>query len=302
MENFIGSRAMPEMVYHRPENMDQLMALFETITGEYKVVAGCTDFIPAIRGGRWRFDHGLTLIDINKVDGLNHITLEQGHDTDMVHIGAATPLSDIMASDVVQTHLPGLANAINEIASPQIRNLGTMAGNICMSSPAGDTIPPLLVLDATVTIKEKNGEREVPLDSFFTGPGKNILASHQVLTQINFPLPEKDESLHFKKMGTRDAMIISIASVASWVKMKGDVCTKARIALGSVAPTPVRTPDAEAFLSGKTLTRDVIDECAKKVAKEISPITDLRASADYRKDLAQTLSRRTLTACVQDLL
>ena len=297
MKNFVGSRALPDLVYHCPENMEALMALFDTIQGDYKIVAGCTDFIPAVRGGRWSFNDGISLIDIKKIDALNFIKETDG----VVSIGAVTPLSAIMSSDLVQQHAPGLCRAIGTMASPQVRNVGTMGGNIAMSSPAGDTVPSLLALGASVIIKGKDQEKKVSLDQFFTGPGKNIMAPDEVLTTIEFPALKSDESVQFLKIGTRDAVVISIVSVAAWIKVENNVCTKARIALGSVAPTPVRVPNAEAFLAGKTVTEDLMVQCAQMVAREITPITDLRASADYRRDLAETLSRRTLMACLADL-
>jgi len=297
MKNFVGSRALPDLEYHCPKNMEALMALFDTIQGEYKIVAGCTDFIPAVRGGRWSFNDGLSLIDIKKIDALNFIKKADG----VVSIGAVTPLSVIMSSDIVQKHAPGLCRAMGTMASPQVRNVGTMGGNIAMSSPAGDTVPSLLALDASVIIKGKDGEKKVALDQFFTGPGRNIMAPDQVLTTIEFPALKSDESVHFQKIGTRDAVVISIVSAASWLKVENGVCKTARIALGSVAPTPIRVPKAEAFLAGKIATEDLMAQCAQMVAREIIPITDLRASADYRRDLAETLSRRTLMACMADL-
>jgi CO/xanthine dehydrogenase FAD-binding subunit len=297
MKNFVGSRALPDLVYHCPENMEALMALFGTIQGDYKIVAGCTDFIPAVRGGRWSFSDGMSLIDIKKIDALNFIKEADG----IVSIGAVTPLSVIMASDIVQKHAPGLCHAMGTMASPQVRNVGTMGGNIAMSSPAGDTVPSLLALGASVIFEGKDGKKKVPLNQFFTGPGKNVMAPDEVLTTIEFPALKPDESVHFQKIGTRDAVIISIVSAASWLKVENGVCKAARIALGSVAPTPIRVPGAEAFLAGKPVTEDVLAQCAEMVGREITPITDLRASADYRRDLAETLSRRTLMACMADL-
>ncbi len=298
MKNFIGSRALPDLVYHCPENMDALMALLDSMEGNFKIVAGCTDFFPAVRGGRWAFEDGLDLIDIKKIPELNYITL----DGDRVRIGAVTPLSKVMAASVVKNGAPNLGYTISTMASPQVRNVGTVGGNICMSSPAADTAPSLLVLNAQAIIKGNGTEEEVPLEFFFTGPGRNIMAPNQVLTEIHFPALKSDEAQHFQKIGTRDAVVISIVSAASWLKIKNGVCQAVRIALGSVAPTPLRVPKAEVWLTGKAITAENIDSCAEMVSQEISPITDLRGSAEYRRDLAYTLSKRTLTSCMNDLL
>ena len=298
MKNFVGSRALPDLTYHCPKDMAALMALLRSLDPPYKIVAGCTDFIPAVRGGRWTFDDGLSLVDIRKIDELKKITEKDGQ----ISIGAAVPLAHIMESEKLQAHAPGLCRAIATMASPQVRNVGTMGGNIAMSSPAGDTVPALLTLGAVVILQGSDGEEKtVPLERFFTGPGRNIMAPDQVLTRIEFPVLEADESLHFRKIGTRDAVIISIVSAAAWLKVTDGVCTAVRMALGSVAPTPVRVPHAETFLTGKPATPEHMAACAKRVAREISPITDLRASADYRRDLAETLSRRALMACLDDL-
>lgn len=302
MKNFLGSRAMPDLVYHCPESMEQLMALLERLEGNFKIVAGCTDFIPAVRGGRWAVKDGLELIDIKKVPELKYITRDGDGDGGRIRIGAATPLSMVMADPIIKANVPNLAHTVSTMASLQVRNVGTIGGNICMSSPAADMAPSLLVLDSRVIVKGNGTEDELPLDGFFTGPGRNRMAPDQVLSEINFPALKDDESHHFQKVGTRDAVVISIVSAASWLKVGNGVCQGVRIALGSVAPTPVRVPEAEACLMGKALTTEAIETCAKKVSQEISPITDLRGSADYRRDLAYTLSKRTLTACMNDLV
>lgn len=290
---------MPDLVYHCPKSVEQLMALLERLEDNFKIIAGCTDFIPSVRGGRWVFKDGLELVDIMKVPELKYITRDE--DGGRIRIGAATPLSRIMADPIIQANVPHLAYTASTMASHQVRNVGTIGGNICMSSPAADMVPSLLVLDSRVIIKGNGTEDELPLDGFFMGPGKNSMAPDQVLTEINFPALEADEAFHFQKIGTRDAMVISIVSAASWLKISNGVCQGARIALGAVAPTPVRVPEAEACLVGKTLTVEAIETCAEKVSQEIAPITDLRGSADYRRDLAYTLSKRTLTACMDDL-
>lgn len=297
MKNFIGSRALPDLCYHCPESMDALMDLLENMEGEYKIVAGCTDFIPAVRGGRWTFEEGLSLIDIKKIPELTYVKM----DGERVRIGAATPISQVMNHEIIKEQAPNFDHTLSTMASPQIRNVGTIGGNICMASPAGDSIPSLLVMGADVMIEGNNEKKEVALDQFFIGPGKSVLTPNEVLTGIHFPGLKTDESHHFLKIGTRDAVVISIVSAASWLKAEKKECRSVRIALGSVAPTPIRAYKSEAWLTGKALTPENIDTCARMVSDEISPITDLRGSAEYRKDLAYTLSKRTLTACVNDL-
>jgi CO/xanthine dehydrogenase FAD-binding subunit len=295
--SFIGSRAMPELVYHAPETLQDLMGLIETHGPSVKIVAGCTDVIPSIRTGRWRFDPGLHLVDIKKIKPLTQIEAQE----DMLKIGAGVTLTGILNSPDVKAFCPVLAGAVEQMASVQVRNTATMGGNLCMASPAADTAPPLLVSDATVTLLDARGETAVPVADFFTGPGRSVLTPGQVMTHICIPKLKDQQAAAFLKIGTRTAVIISVVSAAVRIGMAGGVCGSARIALGSVAPTPVRVTAAEEFLSGKPLDDQVLETCAEMAASAVSPITDLRASAGYRKDVAKTLVKRCLMACRKDL-
>ena len=297
MKNFIGSRAMPDLVYHSPNEMSDLLALVDTHGTSARVVAGCTDFIPSIRTGRWCFEQELNLIDISKMPVLNQIEKTD----DVLKIGAGVSLTRILESPEVKAGCPVLAQAVEQMASLQVRNTATMGGNICMASPAADTVPPLLVSDAWVMIHDADGEHKVQLSDFFTGPGRSVLKKGQVLTHICIPVKTANEVAWFQKIGTRTAVIISVVSAAVRVSVTKGMCQTARIALGSVAPTPVRVAEAEQFLEGKPLDGQVIAECARIAAQAISPISDLRSSKEYRKDVAQTLVKRSITACREAL-
>lgn len=297
MKNFIGSRAMPDLVYHSPKEISDLLTLVDTHGTSARVVAGCTDFIPSIRTGRWCFDQELNLIDISKMPVLNQIEKTD----DVLKIGASVSLTRILESPEVKVHCPVLAQAVEQMASLQVRNTATMGGNICMASPAADTVPPLLVSDAWVIIQDAQGEHKVLLTDFFTGPGRSVLTSGQVLTHICIPVKKANEAAWFQKIGTRTAVIISVVSAAVRITISNGVCDTARIALGSVAPTPVRVAAAEQFLEGKPLDDQVIAECARMAARAISPISDLRSSKEYRKDVARTLVKRSILACREAL-
>ncbi|MEX1299564.1 MAG: xanthine dehydrogenase family protein subunit M [Desulfotignum sp.] len=297
IKNFIGSRAMPDLVYHSPKEMNELLALVETHGATARVVAGCTDFIPSIRTGRWCFDQELNLIDISKMPILNQIENKE----DVLKIGASVSLTRILESPEVKNGCPVLAQAVEQMASLQVRNTATMGGNICMASPAADTVPPLLVSDAWVMIRDAGGEHKVLLSDFFTGPGRSVLKQGQVLTHICIPVAKNNQAAWFQKIGTRTAVIISIVSAAVRVTISGGVCETARIALGSVAPTPVRVTAAEQFLAGKPLDDQVVAECARMAAHAASPISDLRSSKEYRKDMAHTLVKRSISACREAL-
>jgi carbon-monoxide dehydrogenase medium subunit len=297
MQNFIGSRALPELNYHRPRDIDSLLGLIGSLDTPFKVVAGCTDFIPAVRHGNWTFEDGLNVIDIRGVAGLNGIR----EDGDQIVIGASTRLSEIVDSPVLREKAPVLVEAVSFMASPQVRNTATIGGNLCMASPAADTAPPLLVLNAQVTIRGVKDEETVPLNRFFLGPGTTRLHPREVLTEIRFPAMQANEAAKCTRLGLRTAFVCSIISVAVWLKVEEKKISKARVAMGAVAPTPVRLGDVEALMTGKAVTADVADEAGRLAAAQITPISDLRASAEYRKAMAHTLTRRLVQECLTNL-
>lgn len=297
MKNFIGSRALPEMVVHRPPDLAELLNLLATVDGEVKIVGGCTDFIPAIRSGSWAFAGGLHVIDIKGVGEMAGIRIEE----DRLVIGAGTRLADVAQSEVVRKNAPVLSEAVAQMASPQVRNLATIGGNLSMASPAADTAPPLLCLDAEATVRGPKSVETVPLTRFFLGPGTTRMKPKEVLTEIRFPVMKNDEAAQRIRLGLRTAFVCSIISVAVRVRWDGKAVTEARIAMGAVAPTPIRTAGAESFLVGTDGSPAALAEAAAKAAAEVSPISDLRASAEYRKAMAETLTRRMLTQCLENL-
>lgn len=294
MKNFIGSRNLPKLNYHHPGNVQQALDMLYELGEKGRVIAGCTDFIPAVRRGAWSFDDGLDVIDIGRLAELKNISLEDG----VVKIGTAATLTEIARSTVIQAQAPGLADAIIEMASAQVRNTGTIGGNICTASPAGDTIPPLLALNAKVKVAGIGQEKIVPLAEFFKGPGQTILGPKEMLTEIQFPALKPNEKFYRVKLGRRKSFTCSVISMAIWAKSAGGIIEDVRIALGAVAPTPIRARRAEEYLIGKKVSDQVIEEGARIASGEVSPISDVRASADYRKDMACTLTRRGLTQCL----
>ncbi len=295
MRNFVGSKALPNYVYHHATNMEEALWLLKELKGECKIIAGCTDFIPAIRRGAWSFGDGLNVIDILGIKELSSIA----KDGDLIKLGAAIRLSQVAGSPTIREHASVLADAVSEIGSLQIRNSGTIGGNLCTASPAADTAPPLLVLDANVKVRGIGKEEIVPLTKFFVGPGETILGSKEMLTEIQFPSVKPDERYCWIKMGRRNVFTLSVISLATRVKVKDGVFDTVRIALGAVAPTPMRATEAERYLIGKQKSAHVIDEGCKIVAREVKPISDVRASAEYRKDMAYVLTKRALMACLK---
>jgi carbon-monoxide dehydrogenase medium subunit len=184
------------------------------------------------------------------------------------------------------------------MASPQVRNQGTLGGNLANASPAADTAPPLLTLDARLVLKSLERDRAVPLNQFFSAPGMTILTPDEILAGIQIPIPQNGGKACFLKLGRRNAFTLSVVSAAAWVKVEKKTIGDIRIALGAVAPTPLRALKAEGYLKGKKVSQETIHEGAKLVMDEIQPISDVRASAAYRKDMSYVLTRRAMLSCV----
>lgn len=294
MQQFVGTHALPQCRYERPGDLQQVLELIGAEGDNCKVIAGCTDFIPAVRKGVWHFDSGVRLVDVRAVDGLRAVEFRDGE----LVIGAAVRLSELASLEAVRTHARILAEAAQEMGSLQIRNSGTIGGNLCTASPAGDTSPPLLALGARVRIQGRDTDRMLPLEEFFTGPGKTVLEPGQLLTEIHIPREAMESGVSDRcKLGVRKAFTISVIAEAMWLVLREGTVEQARIGLGAVAPTPMRAKKAEDFLVGRPLTETTARECADIVSGEVAPISDLRASESYRREMASVLTRRLLLGC-----
>lgn len=266
---------------------DALQALAEH--GERaRIVAGATDLMLELqRKVRPNVD---VLIDVTRIPGLNEIVLKDG----WVHIGPTVLHSQAEVSPLLRQYGFPLAQASFGVGSPQIRNRGTIAGNLVTASPANDTIVPLMALGAQVTLRSVRGERTVPLSEFYTGVRRTVMAPDEMLTDIAFPAMQPNQRGVFLKMGLRKAQVISVVSAAAVLALEGEVVQEAKITLGAVAPTIIRAPEAEAFLRGKRLDEATVAEAARLAAEAARPIDDLRASAAYRRRMVAVLVKRAL--------
>jgi CO/xanthine dehydrogenase FAD-binding subunit len=212
-----------------------------------------------------------------------------------IQIGGLTNYMKLINSPLLQAEAPLLVQAAELVGAVQTRYRGTLGGNIANASPAGDTLPPLLALNATVTLISATGERTLPLADLLQGPGKTALASNEVIHHISFDrLPANAKSI-FLKLGNRQGMAIAVVSVALLLQVdRNNRVEEARIALGAVAPTPIRCPQAEAVLKGQPLTDILIEAAAESVHHGCAPIDDVRASAGYRRQMVKVLVRRGL--------
>ncbi len=276
--------------YHAPRSLKEALSLLENHRGEAKVLAGGTDLVVQMKDGRAR---PAVIVDAKKIPELNRLEWNDGKS---LYIGAAVPLSKIVTFPPVMEKFGILYQACSSIGSVQLRNRGTIGGNICNAAPSADSAPPLLCLGAKAMVARLGGNRIVPLDSFLRGPGQTSLDHNELLLGLEVPAPPALSSGCYLRHIPRQDMDIAVVGVASFLVFDAQKnrCREARIALGAVAPTPIRVPQAEAILVGKTLTEKAIEEAAEQAAEAARPISDVRGSAEYRKEIVKVLTRRTL--------
>lgn len=269
-----------------PSCMEELFTLLEQHP-QAMPMAGGTDLLVRLRGTVVPDER--PLLALANVQGLCGIHAEGT----TIAIGAATPFSRIIADPLIAEHAPLLAQAARTIGGPAVRNMATIGGNICTASPAGDSLPPLYLLEAELELAAQGGSRRLPIQNFITGPGKTALLPGEILTRIRIPLGAGFTLSHFEKTGRRKSMAIAIASMAALLRTSGTgTVQEIRLAWGSVAPMVVRVPEAEQLLAGAPLTLEALHRAAAIISASVSPIDDIRASAGYRRAIAGNLLLR----------
>jgi CO/xanthine dehydrogenase FAD-binding subunit len=277
--------------YAVPASLDEAAAILHA--GNVTVLAGGTDLMPQTRAGRLPLQP--VLMNVRRVPELRGIA-DQGT---VVRIGALVTITELLESALVRERLNLLWQACDHFASDQIRNAATIGGNVCNASPAGDTLVPLLALDASAVLaSQPNGAlrlRRVPLTGFFRGPGRSCKAPSELLAAVEVPLPPAGFAGEFYKHGTRPGLDIAAISMAFGARRDGPLLRDVRLAFGAVAPTPVRAPRTEAALEGRSLDAAALEAAAATALGEVHPISDLRASDWYRRELVHNMLRRLLT-------
>ncbi len=256
-----------------------------------RLVAGATDLILEMeRGVRQGIE---TLVDISRVPGLDQIILDEQR---WIHLGPLVTHAHCASSKLLVEQAYPLARAAWEVGAPQIRNRGTVAGNLITASPANDTITPLVALGARVTLHSAQGERVVALDDFYTGVRRTVMRPDEALVDIAFPALHESQRGTFIKLALRRAQAISLVNLAIVITLNDGQAEQAAITLGAVAPTIIHAANAETYLSGRPLTPAVIEHAAQLAMEAARPIDDIRASADYRREMVYVCTRRGLAA------
>ncbi|MFN8526861.1 MAG: xanthine dehydrogenase family protein subunit M [Chloroflexota bacterium] len=276
-----------------PTTVDECLKALAAAGSGGRAVAGGTDLVPQMKNGLLR---PATVVDLSAVSELQGLSVQSDGS---LRIGAGVSARSIELDGAVRRAYSVLSDGAGLVGSIQVRNLATIGGNICNAAPSADMAAPLMVLDAVAVIAGPSGRRRVSLSEFFTGVRRTVLAPGELLVELSLPAPEAGTGGNYRRHTPRQELDIAVVGVASLLTVKNGSCTKARIALASVAPTPIRVPEAEALLTGKAVTPALIEQAADLAAQASRPISDQRGSAEYRRHLVKVLTRRTLTTALE---
>jgi CO/xanthine dehydrogenase FAD-binding subunit len=293
MEMVTYHRRLPKFDYLEPNTMDEALSLLSQYKGRAKVMAGGTDLLPKLK--EREIEAPEVIIDLKGLPNLNTIEYDE---VEGLSLGALVTIHAVETSPIVQERFGILFQAVESMASAQVRNRGTIAGNLCNAVPSADTAPALLALEARIKLTSQKGERNVNIEDFFTGPSETVLTDEEMLQEIHVPnLPPHGRGAYLK-LSPRSAMDLAVVGVAAVVIIEDQICNDIRIALGAVAPTPIRARRAEKEARGQKLSDEVIARAARTASEECSPISDHRASAEYRCNMVEVLTRRAIKQAI----
>ncbi|MBI4011494.1 MAG: xanthine dehydrogenase family protein subunit M [Candidatus Rokubacteria bacterium] len=279
----------PPFAYHRPATVEEACRILAREPGA-AVLAGGTDLMVHLRQS-WRGQRPPAVVNVKRIPGLDAIAVADG----AIRLGALASLTALIEHPVIRAEYPVLSATARYMGSPAIRNLASVGGNLCNASPAADLPPVLLALDAEVGIAGPGGARRLPLERFFHGPGQTVLQPGELLVWVEFPRRRPPWPIRYERLDVRRAMDIAIAGAALAVCRDGGP-RDARVALCAVAPTPIRVREAEAVLATEGLTDAAIAQAAELASAAARPISDVRATAGYRREMVGVLVRRGLEA------
>ncbi len=281
--------------YVAPKTVKEAVRLLEEKGDQARPIAGGTDIIVQMRGGRRR---PIRVVDVKQIPDLNVLSMSPRAG---LRLGAAVPCYRIYQDKAVAEAYPGLIDAASMIGSVQIQGRASVGGNLCNAAPSGDCIPALIVLNATAFIAGPNGNREIPVEEFCTGPGRNALQLGEMLVSLRLPSPRRKTGAHYLRFIPRNEMDIAVAGVGASVTLdgRGEHFTTARVALASVAPTPLLVTGVEELVAGQPLTEEVFERVAELARRQCRPITDMRGTIDQRRHLVGVLTKRALRKAIE---
>ncbi|MFZ5646742.1 MAG: FAD binding domain-containing protein [Bacillota bacterium] len=284
---------LPDFDYYAPDNLNEACQFLARFGSKAKVLAGGTDLMVKMK-------HDLlapeVLVSLKNISQLKNIEYVEGRG---VVIGAAITHNQLANSPLLQKKYLSVCEAAHHMANNQVRNVGTVGGNIVNAVPSADLPPILIALNAGIKIVGTAGERELPLESFFTGPSQTVIKNDEILTEIIIPEQQSTGSTYMK-FGLRRSGALAVVGVAVSVTVEGSILKDVRIALGAVAPTPIRAFKAEELLKGKAVTDELLEEAGVCASGECKPISDIRGSEEYRRDMVRVFTRRALRKAINE--
>ncbi len=279
--------------YVAPRSIKEAVELLSERGDQARVMAGGTDLLVQMRARRLQPD---LIVDIKGIPGLNEITYD---DHAGLTLGAAVPCYKVYTNQTVTRTYPGLTDVASLIGGIQIQGRASLGGNLCNATPSADSVPVMIALGATAMIAGPNGTREVAVEDFCTGPGRNVLQRGEMLAAIHFPPPVPNSGAHYIRFTPRNEMDIAVAGVGVSVVIENGTFKSARLALASVAPTPLFVKEAGDALAGRPVDEDSVRLAAGIARDAARPITDMRGTIEYRKHLCEVLTRRALNVAIQ---
>jgi carbon-monoxide dehydrogenase medium subunit len=274
--------------YAAPESVAEAIGQLAEGGDGARVMAGGTDLLVKIRHGAMA---PRLLVGLKKIEGLDRIAFDENRGLD---IGATALLADVAAHPEINSRYPGVAFAARHTANVQVRNMGTVVGNLCNASPSADNAPTLLALGALLIIEGPQGARELPLDQFFKGPGLTALTPAEIVTGLRVPPPRPGSGAAYQFISARGKLDCSAVGAGAMVVLENEVCTEARIFVGACGPTPMRAVGAEKLLAGQKLTDAAIEAAGLRASGDTLPISDVRASEQYRLKMVAVITMRAL--------
>ena len=284
---------MPDFEYHAPESLGEVCSLLAELGDKAVVLAGGTDLLHKMKQWKLSPEH---LVSLKHLDELREIRHVPGRG---VVIGALVTQDGIYTSPLLQERYLSVPQAAHQMASNQIRNLGTLGGNIANAVPSADLPPILVALQATIRLVSVAGERTLPLEEFFVGSAQSVLARGEVLTEVTIPDQGATGSTYIK-FGLRRSGALAVAGSAVAVTVEGDTLVEARIALSSAAPTVLRARQAEQYLAGRTISDEALARAGVLAREESRPRDSIRGSAEYRRNLVEVLTKRALRKAIDE--